>query len=163
MQRNWSWRHLILKTLPKYEKKRFPQASKVVNASILETVLFGRKTSKWYPFQTSKISIVSDLSIWQKFPDLVVNLKISADFAFSFWAMEPKQNPESVKFLGKGNLQKRKWSQQILLQRNVKSFNFEKLAKIWEKKRFPQASKVVNARILETVLFGRKTSKWYPF
>ena len=38
----------------------------------------------------------------------------------------------------------------------VKSFNFEKLAQNKRKKRFPQASKIVNRRILETVLFWKK-------
>ena len=33
---------------------------------------------------------MSDLSVWQKSPDLIENLKISADSAFSFWAIEPK-------------------------------------------------------------------------
>ena len=45
---------------------------------------FDRKTSKWYPFYVSKISILSDLSAWQKSPELLVNLKISPDSAFSF-------------------------------------------------------------------------------
>ena len=35
----------------------------------------------------------------------------------------------------------------------AKSFNFEKLAQNKRKKRFPEASKVVNTRILETVFF----------
>ena len=34
---------------------------------------------------------MSDLSVWQKSPDLIVNLKISADFTFSFWAIDPKR------------------------------------------------------------------------
>ena len=38
----------------------------------------------------------------------------------------------------------------------VKSFNFEELAQNKRKKRFPEASKVVNTRILETVLFWKK-------
>ena len=38
----------------------------------------------------------------------------------------------------------------------VKSFNFGKLAQNKRKKRFPQAPKVVNKRILETVLFWEK-------
>ena len=38
----------------------------------------------------------------------------------------------------------------------IKSFNFEKLAKT-RGKTFPQASNVVNIRILETVLFSQKS------
>ena len=38
----------------------------------------------------------------------------------------------------------------------VKSFNVEKFAKKREKKRLPQASKVVNTGILETMLFWQK-------
>ena len=38
----------------------------------------------------------------------------------------------------------------------LKSFKFEKLAQNKRKKRFPQASKVVNTRILETFLFWKK-------
>ena len=52
---------------------------------------FGRKTSKWYPFSAPKISIVLDFSVWQKSPELIVNLKISADSAFSLWAIEQKR------------------------------------------------------------------------
>ena len=38
----------------------------------------------------------------------------------------------------------------------VKSFNVEKFAKKREKKRFPQASKVVNTGILETMMLLKK-------
>ena len=34
---------------------------------------------------------MSDLSVWQKSPELIVNLRISADTAFSFWAIESKR------------------------------------------------------------------------
>ena len=68
---------------------------------------FGRKTSKWYPFYTSKISIVSDLSVSQKSPDLIENLKISADSAFSFWTIEQKRKCRIGRISEKGPFRRR--------------------------------------------------------
>ena len=37
------------------------------------------------------MSIGSELSVGQKSPDLIENLKTSADFTFSFWTIETKR------------------------------------------------------------------------
>ena len=88
--------------------------------------------------KVSKISIVSDLSTWQKSLDLVVNLKISADSTFLFWAIESKRKRRIDIISRKGHFRRRKSEQSHFFCKklNVKSFNFQKLAKIWGKRAF---------------------------
>ena len=50
---------------------------------------------------------MSDLSVWQKSPDLIVNLKISADFMFSFWAIDPKRKHGICGIYGKEQFYRR--------------------------------------------------------
>ena len=45
----------------------------------------------------------------------------------------------------------------------VKSFNFEKLTKIWWKKAFPRVLKMLNTRILETALFRAANNQAVSF
>ena len=69
-----------------------------------------------------------------------------------------KRKRGSAEFLEKVNSSQKKMSRASSFAKKsiVKSLNFEKLAQNKRKKRFPQASKVINTRILETVLFWQK-------
>ena len=47
-------------------------------------VLAEKHFVKWYPFEVSKINVVSDIQVLQKSCELIEKLKLSTDSAFSF-------------------------------------------------------------------------------
>ena len=101
---------------------------------------FGRKTSTWYSFWASKTSIMTDLSVWQKSPESIETREISADSPFSFWVIEPKEKRVLGGIFKKVSSGEEKVIRAtfFVMKSIVKSFNFEKLAKIRKKKTFAQ-------------------------
>ena len=83
---------------------------------------------------------MTDLSVWQKSPESIENREISADSPFSFWVMEPKEKRVLGGIFKKVNSGEEKVirATSFVMKSIVKSFNFEKLAKLRKKKTFAQ-------------------------
>ena len=111
---------------------------------------------QWRVSKTSRrktISSSSDLS-----HHLIKNLKVSTDSAFSFWGIESKWKRGIGGISRKGQFWRRKSDQSTSFGRKsiVKSFNFENLAKIRERRDFLKHQRWLITRILGTVLFWQK-------
>lgn len=63
-------------------KKSFPRVVKMINTRFL--VLAEKHFVKSYPFEVSKINVVSDIQVLQKSCELIEKLKLSTDSTFSF-------------------------------------------------------------------------------
>ena len=92
-------------------------------------------------------------------------IKISADSAFSFWAVEPKRKHAVGGISGKGHFRRRESDQSQLFckKRIVNSLNYELLAKMSGGRDFLKHRRWLIQESWKLSYFDRKTSNWYTF
>ena len=76
--------------------------------------------------------------MWSKSSELLENLKTSADSAFLFWPIEAKRKHETGGISKKCQFKPREINRPSACVNTsiLKSFNFQKFAKIWERRVF---------------------------